>query len=150
MKEMDITKMEFLLTLNDIIIVQRFYNVRNYNPSVRNSFEIYDLMFQIKNELQNDLKWKTIVYMIDNKSLIEQDAKVMNTSMTDQPEYFNMYIKLGDETICHRQFDAKMYPPKVRYTVDVRPYLKSILKDLTDIFSEENLTYEYLGLPLEV
>jgi len=150
MKEMDITKMEFLLTLNDIIIVQRFYNVRNYNPSVRNSFEIYDLMFQIKNELQNDLKWKTIVYMIDNKSLIEQDPKVMNTSMTNEPEFFNMYIKLGDETICHRQFDAKMYPPKVRYTVDVRPYLKSILKDLTDIFSEENLTYEYLGLPLEV
>ena len=150
MKEMDITKMEFLLTLNDIIIVQRFYNVRNYNPSVRNSFEIYDLMFQIKNELQNDLKWKTIVYMIDNKSLIEQDAKVMNTSMTNEPEFFNMYIKVGDETICHRQFDAKMYPPKIRYTVDVRPYLKSILKDLTDIFSEENLTYEYLGLPLEV
>ena len=150
MKEMDITKMEFLLTLNDIIIVQRFYNVRNYNPSVRNSFEIYDLMFQIKNELQNDLKWKTIVYMIDNKSLIEQDAKVMNTSMTNEPEFFNMYIKVGDETICHRQFDAKMYPPKVRYTVDVRPYLKSILKDLTDIFSEQNLTYEYLGLPLEV
>jgi hypothetical protein len=149
MKEMDITKMEFLLTLNDIIIVQRFYNVRNYNPSVRNSFEIYDLMFQIKNELQNDLKWKTIVYMIDNKSLIEQDAKVMNTSMTNEPEFFNMYIKVGDETICHRQFDAKMYPPKIRYTVDVRPYLKSILKDLTDIFSEENLTYEYLGLPLE-
>ena len=150
MKEMDITKMEFLLTLNDIIIVQRFYNVRNYNPSVRNSFELYDLMYQIKNELQNDLKWKTIVYMIDNKSLIEQDPKVMNTSMTNEPEFFNMYIKLGDETICHRQFDAKMYPPKVRYTVDVRPYLKSILKDLTDIFSEENLTYEYLGLPLEV
>jgi hypothetical protein len=43
-----------------------------------------------------------------------------------------------------------MYPPKVRYTVDVRPYLKNILKGLTDIFSDENLTYEYLGLPLSV
>lgn len=150
MKEMDITKMEFLLTLNDIIIVQRFYNVRNYNPRVKNSFELYDLMYQIKNELQNDLRWKTVVYMIDNKSLIEQDQNVMNTSMTDAPEFFNMYIKVGDETICHRQYDAKIYPPKVRYTVDVRPYLKSILKDLTDIFSEKNLTYEYLGLPLEV
>jgi hypothetical protein len=150
MKEMDITKMEFLLTLNDIIIVQRFYNVRDYNPRVKNSFELYDLMFQIKNELQNDLKWKTIVYMMDNKSYIEQDPKVMNTSMTNDVEYFNMYIKVGDETICHRQYDAKIYPPKIRYTVDVRPYLKSILKDLTDIFSEENLTYEYLGLPLEV
>ena len=150
MKEMDITKMEFLLTLNDIIIVQRFYNVRDYNPRVKNSFELYDLMFQIKNELQNDLKWKTLVYMMDNKSYIEQDHGVMKTSMTEGPENFNMYIKVGDETICHRQYDAKLYPPKIRYTVDVRPYLKSILKDLTDIFSEENLTYEYLGLPLEV
>ena len=150
MKEMDITKMEFLLTLNDIIIVQRFYNVRGYNPRVKNSHEIYDLMFQIKNELQNDLKWKTVVYMMDNRSMIEQDHGVMKTSMTEGPEYFNMYVKVGDETICHRQYDAKIYPPKVRYTVDVRPYLKSVLKDLTDIFSEENLTYEYLGLPLEV
>jgi len=149
MKEMDITKMEFLLTLNDIIIVQRFYNVRGYNSRVKNSHELYDLMFQIKNELQNDLKWKTVVYMMDNRSMIEQDHGVMKTSMTDAPEFFNMYIKVGDETICHRQFDAKIYPPKVRYTVDVRPFLKSILKDLTDIFSEENLTYEYLGLPLE-
>lgn len=150
MKEMDITKMEFLLTLNDIIIVQRFFNVRNYDPKVKNSFELYELMYQIKNELQDDLRWKTIVYMMDNKSLIEQDKNVMNTSMTNEAEYFNMYIKVGDETICHRQYDAKIYPPKVRYTVDVRPYLKSILKDLTDIFSEKNLTYEYLGLPLEV
>ena len=149
MKEMEITKMEFLLTLNDIIIVQRFFNVRGYNPKVKNSVELYDLMYQIKNELQNDLKWKTVVYMIDNKSLIEQDQNVMKTSMTDEAENFNMYIKVNDETICHRQFDAKLYPPKVRYTVDVRPYLKSILRDLTDIFSEENLTLEYLGLPLE-
>jgi hypothetical protein len=59
-----------------------------------------------------------------------------------------LYIKVGDETICHRQFNAKMYPPKVRYTVDVRPYLKNILKGLTDIFSDENLTYTYLDLEL--
>lgn len=150
MKEQDITKMEFLLTLNDIIIVQRFFNVRNYNPRVKNSFDLYELVYQIKNELQNDLKWKTVVYMVDNRNLIEQDPKVMNTSMTDGPENFNMYIKLGDQTICHRQFDAKMYPPKVRYTVDVRPYLKNILRDLTDIFSERKLSFEYLGLPLEV
>ena len=70
--------------------------------------------------------------------------------MTNGPEYFNIYIKLGEQTLCHRQFDAKLYPPKVRYTVDVRPYLKNILKGLTDIFSGENLTYEYLGLPLSV
>jgi hypothetical protein len=79
-----------------------------------------------------------------------EDENVLNTSMTDGEEHFNLFIKIGDETLCHRQFNAKLYPPKIRYTVDVRPYLKSVLKGLTDIFSGQNLTYEYLDLPLSV
>jgi hypothetical protein len=34
MKEESITKMEFLLTLNDNFVVQRFYKVRNYNTKI--------------------------------------------------------------------------------------------------------------------
>ena len=54
-----------------------------------------------------------------------------------------MYIKLDDMTICQRTFDAKVYPPKVRYTVDLRPKLKSILSDITDIFSDKKFNYFY-------
>ena len=150
MKEQDAIKLEFLLTLNDIIIVQRFFNVKGYNYRVRNSWELYELMSGIQNQLQYSLKMKTTTYMLDNMDYIIQDPTIMNTSMTEGPENFNMYIKIDNETICHRQFDAKLYPPKVRYTVDVRPYLKNILRDLTDIFSERKLTFDYLGLPLEV
>jgi len=150
MKEQEMVKMELLLTLNDSIIVQRFFNVKGYEPSAKNSLEIYEYLIDVKKELEYDLKMKTVVYMIDNRSLIEDDQSVLNTSMTDGPEFFNIFIKVGEQTICHRQFDAKKYPPKVRYTVDVRPHLKNILRELTDIFSSENLTYEYLGLPLEV
>lgn len=150
MKEQDAIKLEFLLTLNDIIIVQRFFNVKGYNHRVRNSWELYELMSGIQNQLQYSLKMKTTTYMLDNMDYIIQDPTIMNTSMTEGPENFNMYIKIDNETICHRQFDAKLYPPKVRYTVDVRPYLKNILRDLTDIFSERKLTFDYLGLPLEV
>jgi hypothetical protein len=46
-------------------------------------------------------------------------------------------------TICHRTFDAKIYPPKVRYTVDLRPKLKMILGDIIDILSGQKLNYEY-------
>lgn len=150
MKEQDAIKLEFLLTLNDIIIVQRFFNVKGYNHRVKNSWELYELMSGIQNQLQYSLKMKTTTYMLDNMDYIIQDPTIMNTSMTEGPENFNMYVKIDNETICHRQFDAKLYPPKVRYTVDVRPYLKSILRDLTDIFSERKLTFDYLGLPLEV
>lgn len=150
MKEQDAIKLEFLLTLNDIIIVQRFFNVKGFNPRTKNSWELHELISGIKQELEYSLKMKTTIYMLDNMDYIVQDPTIMNTSMTDGPENFNIYVKIDNETICHRQFNAKIYPPKVRYTVDVRPYLKNILRDLTDIFSEKKLTYEYLGLPLEV
>ena len=58
MKEMDSTKMEFLLTLNDNIVVQRFFNVRNYNPKAKNSLELYEFMKSLSEELHYYLKMK--------------------------------------------------------------------------------------------
>lgn len=148
MKEQESIKLEFLLTLNENIVVQRFFNVKGYNPRAKNSLELYEYVKSIKDELQYYLKMKTVTYMMDNKEAISHDPKIMETSFTEGPEIFNIYIKIGDTTICHRIFDGKIYPPKVRYTVDVRPYLKEILKDLTDIFSNHKLTHEYLGLEM--
>ena len=148
MKEMDSTKMEFLLTLNDNIVVQRFFNVRGYNPKAKNSLELYEFMKALSDELHYYLKMKTVIYMMDNRDSIEHDASIIDTSFTDGPEIFNLFVKVGDTTICHRIFDGKMYPPKVRYTVDVRPFLKDVLRELTDIFSNNKLTYKYLEFDL--
>lgn len=148
MKEMDSTKMEFLLTLNDNIVVQRFFNVRGYNPKAKNSLELYEFMKALKEELHYYLKMKTVIYMMDNRNAIESDPSIMNTSFTDGPEVFNLFVKVGEQTICHRVFDGKLYPPKVRYTVDVRPFLKDVLRELTDIFSNRKLTYQYLDFDL--
>ena len=148
MREQDITKMEFLLTLNDNIIVQRFFNVRGYNPKSKNSLDLYWYIKSLKEDLEYYLKMKTVTYMMDNRDSIEHDPSVMSTSFTDEPEIFNLYVKNGEQTICHRVFDGKMFPPKVRYTVDVRPFLKNVLKELTDIFSHDKLTYKYLNFDL--
>ena len=88
--------------------------------------------------------------MSDNMYEIINNPAILETSYTDGPEYFNIFIKQNDMTICHRQIDAKIYPPKVRYTVDVRPHLKNLLMNLTDIFSSKNLTYNYLDVNLSV
>jgi hypothetical protein len=148
MREQDSTKMEFLLTLNENIVVQRFFNVRGYNPKAKNSVDLYDFILNLKDELQHALTMKTVIYMMDNKESIVHDQSIMNTSYTDGPEDFNIYVKLGEQTICHRVFDGKFYPPKVRYTVDVRPLLKEVLRELTDIFSNPKLSYNYLEFEL--
>ena len=140
--------MEFLLTLNDNIVVQRFFNVRGYNPKAKNSFELYQYIKGLKEELDYYLKMKTVIYMMDNKESIIHDPKIMDTSFTEGPEIFNLYVKVGEQTICHRYFDGKKFPPKVRYTVDVRPFLKDVLRELTDIFSNQELSFKYLEFDL--
>ena len=147
MKEQEAIKLEFLMKVNDNIIVQRFFNVRDFNPDAKNSVELYEYLKDVMETLQYDLKIKSSTYLLDNQYDIINNPNILETSFVDGPEYFNIFIKQNDMTICQRQFDAKIYPPKIRYTVDIRPYIKSILYELTDIFSSENLTYEYLGLP---
>jgi hypothetical protein len=141
MRDQDVTKVEFLLMCNDNIVVQRFFNVKGFNKNAHKSEEFYDHMNSLCREFQYDLKMRSVVYMLDNKYEISENPDILNTSITDGEENFNIFIKLGDMTICHRRFDAKVYPPKVRYTVDLRPKLKGILNGLTDIFSGKNFNY---------
>lgn len=144
----DTTKMEFLMTLNDNIIVQRFYNVKGYNPKARRSLEVAAILKEVAELVENNLKIKSLIYMVDNQDQIITDPEILETSNTEGPEYFNLYVRIGEETICHRIVDAKLYPPKVRYTVDIRPELKIILRGLTDIFSAENLSFKYMKYQL--
>jgi hypothetical protein len=143
MRDQEITKVEFLLMCNDNIVVQRFFNVRGFNRNAHKSEEFYEYIQSLSNELQYDLRMRTLNYMLDNQYEIIENPDVLNTSITEGPENFNLIIKLGDMTICHRVFDAKVYPPKVRYTVDLRPKLKNILGGLTDIFSGVDFNYFY-------
>lgn len=144
MKQTDATKVEFLLTLNDNIIVQRFLNVKNINPNIKKSCELYESVRYFGEELSWFLKNKAISYLTENQASITMDPDVMNTSSTDGVEYFNIYVKIADQLVSHRIIDGKLYPPKVRYTVDVRPFIKDYLKELTSVLVSENLTHKYL------
>jgi hypothetical protein len=146
MKEQnDVTKVEFLITLNNNFVVQRFFNVKGYHEKAESSVELYEYVKYLSESLQTKLRNKCMVYMLDNRYQIEEDPSILETSNTDGPEIFNIILKVGNKTICHRIIDAKLYPPKVRYTLDIRPDIKNILRELTDILSEKNLSYQYLN-----
>jgi hypothetical protein len=140
--------MEFLVKLNDNIVIQRFFNVKNYNDEARYSLELHDALVEIGIHVEKQLWIRSHDYMAENADMIMNDPNVMNTSKTDGPEWFNLSVRLGEQTICQRGFDAKPYPPKARYTVDIRPESKTILNMLTDIFSGENFSKNYLNYQL--
>jgi hypothetical protein len=149
MKEQnDVTKVEFLMTLNNNFVVQRFFNVKGFNEKAKNSVELTDYIKDLSDYLKTKLRNKCVVYMLENRYQIEEDPTILETSKTDGPEVFNIILKVGNETICHRIIDAKVYPPKVRYTLDIRPDIKNILRELTDILSDKNLSFEMMNYSL--
>ena len=148
MKETDVIKMEFLITLNDNIVIQRYFNVRGYNPVAKSSLNMSYYLKDFVAQFEYDQKMRSVVYLLENQEQIIEDQNVLDTSNTSGPEIFNFYIKVGEQTICHRILNAKILPPKIRYTVDIRQQVKSVLKDLTDIFSDENFVTSYMSYSL--
>jgi hypothetical protein len=102
MREQDITKLEFLMMVNDNIIVQRYFNVRDYNPDARNSVDFKEYMDDLIENLNYQLKMKAVSYLLENQYDITNKPDILNTSYVDGPEYFNIYLKQGDRLLCHR------------------------------------------------
>lgn len=147
MKE-NLTRVEFLINLNNNVVIQRFFNVRNFNKESIRSLELYDYFKDLSDELKERLKMKTLNYMTDNYYEIVDNPNLMETSNTEGEEYFNIFLKIDDKILHHRRFDAKVYPPKVRYTMDIRVRAKEVLKELSELLSSENFETEYLGINL--
>jgi hypothetical protein len=101
MREQDITKLEFLMMVNDNIIVQRYFNVRDYNPDARNSVDFKEYMDDLIHNLNYQLKMKAVSYLLENQYDITNKPDILNTSYVDGPEYFNIYLKQGDKLLCH-------------------------------------------------
>lgn len=145
--QQEITKFEFLLTLDGNIVCQRFFNVKNHNPKARRSMDLHYYIKEISEEISDDLKTKTSDYLCENQNYFLNLDSVEDDE-ENKKEEFLIEIKLNEDVFISRIFPAYYYHPKVRYTVDVRPKLKRILSDLTDILSSKNLETKYLNYEL--
>jgi len=143
----EITKFEFLLTLEKNIICQRFFNVKDHNPKTRQSMDLHYYVKEISDKISEDLKIKSSDYLCENQNYFLNSDNVEDVNEKVE-EYFLLQIKLGDDVFIQRTFPAHYYHPKVRYTVDIRPRLKVILSDLTEILSMSQPETTYLQYEL--
>jgi hypothetical protein len=147
MSNQDLTKFEFLLTLENNIICQRFFNVKDHQPKSRRSMDIHEYVKNICYEISYDLKSKTLDYLNDNREYF-YGLSSAESNVENDKESFLLVIKIGDEVFIQRTFPANVFHPKVRYTVDIRPELKRYLSDLTTILSSRDLETTYLNYQL--
>lgn len=143
----ELTKLEFLLTLEGNIICQRYFNVRDFNPQATRSMDLHEYVKNICRKISEDLRIKSSNYLCENKEYI-LGLENVEDSTNNQEEFFLLEIKQNDHVFIQRIFPASVFHPKVRYTVDIRPMLKTFLTDLTTIMSSEELETSYLGYKL--
>jgi hypothetical protein len=140
----NITKFEFLLSLDGNIVCQRYFNVRHHYKQARSSMDLHYYVKNICDQIEEDLKIKSSNYLCENLNYILNSENVED-KIDEQKEHFLLEIKVGDDVFISRIFPAYPYHPKARYTVDIRPRLKTILSDLTDILSSDDLETVYLN-----
>ena len=136
-------KREFVLTLGKNIVCQRFFSVRNFNNKASNSLDLHYTMTDIVNNIKEQLKQKTLF-------LLDSNFRENPNQNNPDDENFTITIKKGNKSIYERILSADVYPPKVRYTVDIRPQISYILRELTDTLSTRKVITNYQDYSLIV
>ena len=129
-------KCEFVLKLGNNIVCQRFFSVRNFNDRATQSIDLHYIIKEIVDDIADRLKLKTLY-------LLESNYKENTLDEAQEDEYFTITLKKGNKVFYDTIIPASIYPPKVRFTVDIRPQISSILRELTSVLSQRKVTTNY-------
>jgi len=135
-KTENIQKCEFALTLGKNIVCQRYFTVRDFNHLAVHSLDLHHYITNLTYDLEEGLKLKTLF-------LLDSNYRDNNVDVSTEEDYFAITIKKGNQVVYTRIFLAKVYPPKVRFTVDIRPKMTTILGELTNLLSDRKVTTYY-------
>jgi hypothetical protein len=156
---------EFVLRINDHIICQRYFNIKNYNNDCRESLEMKEMMDDIMGVNQQArlgvipefFKWQCMDYTIkendlpynsQNKSADKDDKFTLEilknnvNRLRDKNGDFDL-DDLQKESLAIGMFDGKIFHPSVRYEIDVRSIIPDIIVTIQDAMNQKKYTKTY-------
>ena len=92
-------------------------------------------------DIIDNLKGKTT-------DIISEFYKDEVSNLQGDGENFTMTVKKENTNIIQYIFPADLYPPRVKYSVDIRPQISYFLREITDTLSRKKLTTKYLDKQL--
>lgn len=135
-------KFEFVLKINGNIICQRYFSVESPNEKIVRSMEIYECSKRCVDLIHNDLKSKSEDYLWNNYNPYDTESDPVRIT-EDKDDYFTFEIRVDNKTIMSQYFTGKSYPPRVRYSVNIKEIIPFIIQEIQDTFSQEKVTSNY-------
>lgn len=157
-KKIEQERFEFVLCINDHIICQRYFPIRNYNQNVLRSYELKELINNIcgmnngqygtMGVIPKYLKNKTIDFLLNNSYYFMNQLEQNNKQTNDKEDYFTFEIKIDKKTVAKSIFSGTPFHQKFRYAVDIKEIIPEIISEIRNTFSKKIYTKTYLNLSI--
>tara|TARA_R110000824_G_scaffold4945_4_gene23156 strand:+ start:3627 stop:4079 length:453 start_codon:yes stop_codon:yes gene_type:complete len=150
MKKYDNQKFEFLLKINGNIICQRYFSIKGFNYRSIRSIELKECAYDVVNIIQYSLKEKAEDYLWKyyNMYEVQKPEDVVYKNVFEKEDVFDLVIKVDGREVSVTRFSGNFFPPKIRYSVDIRSLVPTIIKEIQYYLSRRDYTREYLGTEL--
>ncbi len=149
-KKIEEQRFEFVFYINDHFIIQRYFNIRDFNEESINSLEMKELIDNIAGMNNGNwgelgiipkyLKNKSVDNLWDNYDPYYIRPEEGNKNIYEKIDNFQFEIKIDKNLVAKTQFTANVFQPKVRYAVDIREITPLIIAEIRNFLSQKNYT----------
>lgn len=128
------TRFEFLLLINGNIICQRYFTINGFNEDSIKSLEtkyVHDYCVSI---IKEHLKAKTVDYLWEfyNPYKEQSSEDIPRGDIYEKEDVYGFQIRVDKRNIIESTFTGNVYPPKVRYQVDVKELIPRIIGEIRE------------------
>jgi hypothetical protein len=149
-KKIEEQRFEFVLYINNHIICQRYFNIKDFNEESIKSLEMKELMdalcgmnngeFGEMGIVPNFLKAKSRDYLWANYNPYATTQELNPRNIFEKIDDFQFEIKVDKKTVGKSMFSGNYFPPKVRYAVDIKEIIPTIMNEIRYFLSLKNYT----------
>tara|TARA_R110001606_G_scaffold384392_1_gene547232 strand:+ start:189 stop:662 length:474 start_codon:yes stop_codon:yes gene_type:complete len=140
-------KFEFILRINENIVCQRYFNIRGYNNTAKDSMDLKWELEEVVSKIQSYLKEKSEDFLWVNYNPYRTKNSVVREEKKEGEDYFTFEIRVDGKIIIVERFTAMDYPPKVRYSVNVKSLIPEVISKIQRCLSKRKYltTSAYYG-----
>lgn len=127
MKTKNDYQFDFSLFINDKIICQRFFKDNNYKKNYINFNEAVEIITVTTNLIKDFIKSESIDLLWKNYDSYNRKTMLYKEAKND---LFKIEVSYNSKLIASSCIEAYIYPPKVKYNVNIRPIIPIIFSSI--------------------
>lgn len=147
-KKIEEQRFEFVLFINNHIVCQRYFNIRDFNPDILRSLDLKELMDTItgvsNNGIMGDfgiipkfLKNNSVNFLWESYNPYDPQIESGAKNTYEKVDDFQFEIKIDKNVVAQSSFSGNLFQPKVRYAVQIKEIIHSIMAEIRHFFSQK-------------